>query len=46
MLARLADLNPAYVYPALRKTLLQLLTELQYSSDSTHREEGAKLLGP
>ena len=43
--ARLADLNPAYVFPALRKTLVQLLTELQFSGDSTHREEGAKLLG-
>jgi FKBP12-rapamycin complex-associated protein len=30
MAGRLADHNPAYVLPALRRHLLQLLTDLQY----------------
>lgn len=32
MIGRLATLNPAYVMPSLRKTLIQLLTELEYST--------------
>lgn len=45
MAGRLADRNPAYVLPALRRHLQQLLTDLQYSVDSKSREESAKLLG-
>ncbi|KAG0576661.1 hypothetical protein KC19_5G097200 [Ceratodon purpureus] len=45
MAGRLADHNPAYVLPALRRHLLQLLTDLQHSADSKSREESAKLLG-
>jgi FKBP12-rapamycin complex-associated protein len=45
MAGRLADHNPAYVLPALRRHLLQLLTDLKYSMDSKSREESAKLLG-
>lgn len=32
IIGRLAGLNPAYVMPSLRKTLIQLLTELEYST--------------
>ena len=32
IIGRLASHNPAYVMPSLRKTLIQLLTELEYSS--------------
>ncbi|XP_052193242.1 serine/threonine-protein kinase TOR isoform X2 [Diospyros lotus] len=42
---RLSEKNPAYVLPALRRHLIQLLTYLAQSSDSKCREESAKLLG-
>ncbi|KAL2490207.1 Serine/threonine-protein kinase TOR [Abeliophyllum distichum] len=42
---RLSEKNPAYVLPALRRHLIQLLTYLQQSADSKCREESAKLLG-
>ncbi|CAM6130085.1 unnamed protein product [Calypogeia fissa] len=42
---KLADRNPAYVLPALRRHLQQLLTDLEHSADSKNREESAKLLG-
>ena len=45
VIGRLANLNPAYVMPSLRKTLIQLLTELEYSSSSRSKEESATLLG-
>jgi FKBP12-rapamycin complex-associated protein len=32
MIGRLTSRNPAYVLPSLRKTLIQLLTELEYSA--------------
>lgn len=32
LVGRLAMHNPAYVMPSLRKTLIQLLTELEYST--------------
>ena len=32
LIGRLATHNPAYVMPSLRKTLIQLLTELEYST--------------
>ncbi|CAG8528851.1 8861_t:CDS:10, partial [Acaulospora morrowiae] len=44
IIGRLASHNPAYVMPSLRKTLIQLLTELEYSSVSRNKEESAKLL--
>lgn len=34
LIGRLAVHNPAYVMPSLRKTLIQLLTELEYSAVS------------
>ncbi|KAI8028412.1 Serine/threonine-protein kinase TOR [Camellia lanceoleosa] len=43
--ASLSEKNPAYVLPALRRHLIQLLTYLEQSADSKCREESAKLLG-
>jgi hypothetical protein len=42
---RLAKRNPAYVLPALRRHLLQLLVELEHSADTAHKESSARLLG-
>ncbi|XP_027913313.1 serine/threonine-protein kinase TOR isoform X1 [Vigna unguiculata] len=43
---RLSEKNPAYVLPALRRHLIQLLTYLEQSSaDSKCKEESAKLIG-
>lgn len=42
---RLSEKNPAYVLPALRRHLIQLLTYLEQSGDSKCREDSAKLLG-
>eukprot|EP00026_Physarum_polycephalum_P000091 Phypoly_transcript_00091.p1 GENE.Phypoly_transcript_00091~~Phypoly_transcript_00091.p1 ORF type:complete len:2307 (+),score=451.47 Phypoly_transcript_00091:133-7053(+) len=44
VIGRLTTRNPAYVMPSLRKTLIQLLTELEFSGDSRSKEESAKLL--
>ncbi|KAL7753608.1 phosphatidylinositol kinase- protein kinase tor1 [Sorochytrium milnesiophthora] len=45
IVGRLAIYNPAYVLPSLRKKLIQLLTELEYSNMSRTKEECARLLG-
>ncbi|EEF44132.1 fkbp-rapamycin associated protein, putative [Ricinus communis] len=42
---RLSEKNPAYVLPALRRHLIQLLTYLDQSADNKCREESSKLLG-
>ncbi|KAH7665067.1 Non-specific serine/threonine protein kinase protein [Dioscorea alata] len=42
---RLSEKNPAYVLPALRRHLIQLLTYLEQSTDSKCKEESARLLG-
>ncbi|KAK9379012.1 armadillo-type protein [Kockiozyma suomiensis] len=44
IIGRLTNINPAYVMPPLRKTLIQLLTELEYSTSSRSKEASAKLL--
>ncbi|KAI9656704.1 MAG: phosphatidylinositol kinase- protein kinase tor1 [Trizodia sp. TS-e1964] len=44
IIGRLTHVNPAYVMPSLRKTLIQLLTELEYSNVPRNKEESAKLL--
>ncbi|KAI9797251.1 MAG: phosphatidylinositol kinase- protein kinase tor1 [Piccolia ochrophora] len=44
IIGRLTQINPAYVMPSLRKTLIQLLTELEYSNIPRNKEESAKLL--
>ncbi|QRW03218.1 phosphatidylinositol 3-kinase tor2 [Ceratobasidium sp. AG-Ba] len=43
-IGRLAEQNPAYVMPGLRKTIIQLLNEVEYSTVSRRKEESAKLL--
>ncbi|EAL66546.1 protein kinase, Atypical group [Dictyostelium discoideum AX4] len=45
VIGRLTIRNPAYVMPSLRKTLIQLLTELEFSGDGRNKEESARLLG-
>ena len=45
ILGRLSSLNPAYVMPILRKVLIQLLNELEFSGVNKNREHSAKLLG-
>ncbi|KAL7227449.1 hypothetical protein ACSBR1_022325 [Camellia fascicularis] len=42
---RLSEKNPAYVLPALRRHLIQLLTYLKQSANTKCGEESAKLLG-
>ncbi|RWS29930.1 hypothetical protein B4U80_02742 [Leptotrombidium deliense] len=44
-IGRLSSLNPAYVMPSLRKILLQLLTDLEYSGIGRNKEISAKMLG-
>ncbi|PCH36202.1 atypical/PIKK/FRAP protein kinase [Wolfiporia cocos MD-104 SS10] len=44
LIGRLALHNPAYVMPSLRKTLIQLLTELEYSTVMRSREECTRIL--
>lgn len=43
-IGRLSIRNPAFVMPVLRKTMIHLLSELEYS-DSKNKEECSKLLG-
>ncbi|KAF7309844.1 Serine/threonine-protein kinase TOR [Mycena indigotica] len=44
LIGRMAKNNPAYVVPSLRKTLIQLLTELEYATAKRNREDCAALL--
>jgi FKBP12-rapamycin complex-associated protein len=44
IIGRLTTYNPAYVMPSLRKTLIQLLMELEYSVVSRQKEESARLV--
>ncbi|KAI0105114.1 TOR kinase [Nemania sp. FL0031] len=44
IMGRLARHNPAYVIPSLRKTLLQMLTALEFTDVPRIKEESAKLL--
>ncbi|KAH9066494.1 atypical/PIKK/FRAP protein kinase [Lactarius vividus] len=44
LIGRLALHNPAYVIPSLRKSLIQLLTELEYSTVTRNREDCTRLL--
>ncbi|TDH74109.1 hypothetical protein CCR75_007408 [Bremia lactucae] len=45
LLERLAPRNPAFVMPSLRRVIIQLITELQHTSDMRMREESTRLLG-
>lgn len=44
IIGRLSIVNPAYVIPSLRKTLLQLLSQLSHSNMSRKKEESASLI--
>ncbi|KAJ6525906.1 phosphatidylinositol 3-kinase [Mycena vulgaris] len=44
LIGRMARHNPAYVLPSLRKTMIQLLTDLEYSTVALNREESTRLL--
>ena len=44
VIGRLTVRNPAFVMPSLRKTLIQLLGDLQFSGDSKNKEQSARLL--
>ena len=44
ILGRLIAHNPAYVMPPLRKTLIQLLTDLEYSGIGRQKEESVQLI--
>ncbi|KAH8586165.1 phosphatidylinositol 3-kinase-like protein tor2 [Bisporella sp. PMI_857] len=44
IIGRLTHVNPAYVIPSLRKQLIQMLTELEFSDVAKNKEESAKLL--
>ncbi|CAG8608891.1 7808_t:CDS:10, partial [Acaulospora colombiana] len=44
IIGRVGYYNPAHVMPALRKTLIQLLTELEYTSSSQGKSTSAEFL--
>jgi len=44
IMGRLAHHNPAYIVPTLRKVLIQILTELEYSVELRQKEEAAEML--
>jgi FKBP12-rapamycin complex-associated protein len=44
IIGRLTNVNPAYVFPSLRKVLIQLLTDIEYSNSARNKEESAKLI--
>ncbi|KAJ8676220.1 hypothetical protein QAD02_012006 [Eretmocerus hayati] len=43
-IGRLSGMNPAYVLPALRKALIQFLTELEHSGMGRNKEQAARML--
>lgn len=44
IIGRLTSVNPAYVFPSLRKVLIQLLTEIEYSNSANNKRESAQLI--
>ncbi|KXT09741.1 hypothetical protein AC579_9320 [Pseudocercospora musae] len=44
IIGRLTQVNPAYVFPSLRKVLIQLLTEITYSNNPNNKRESAQLI--
>lgn len=44
LLGKLSLINPAYITPSLRKTLIQLLTKLRFATTGRQKEESAILL--
>uniref|UniRef100_UPI00358FB62C serine/threonine-protein kinase mTOR-like n=1 Tax=Myxine glutinosa TaxID=7769 RepID=UPI00358FB62C len=45
LVGRLSSVNPAFVMPFLRKTLIQILTELEHSGVGRNKEQSARMLG-
>eukprot|EP00117_Sycon_ciliatum_P040328 scpid3818/ scgid5118/ Serine/threonine-protein kinase mTOR; FK506-binding protein 12-rapamycin complex-associated protein 1; FKBP12-rapamycin complex-associated protein; Mammalian target of rapamycin; Mechanistic target of rapamycin; Rapamycin target protein 1 len=43
-IGRLSNLNPAFIMPSLRKLLIQLLTDLEFSGNGRNKEQAARLL--
>ncbi|XP_039227525.1 serine/threonine-protein kinase Tor [Drosophila yakuba] len=43
-IGRLSSMNPAYVMPKLRTTMIELITDLKYSGMSRNKEQSAKML--
>lgn len=44
IIGRLSTFNPAYVFPSLRKVLIQLLTEIEYSNLPRNKQESCQLI--
>ncbi|KAJ2641070.1 phosphatidylinositol kinase- protein kinase tor1, partial [Coemansia sp. RSA 1694] len=44
VIGRLTSMNPAHVMPSLRRMVVQLLTELEFASSNSQREECIQLL--
>ncbi|KAL8683312.1 MAG: hypothetical protein Q9186_000695 [Xanthomendoza sp. 1 TL-2023] len=44
MIGRLTHINPAYIFPNLRKLLVNLMTGIQMSKDAKYEEDAAKLI--
>lgn len=44
IVGRLSSVNPAYVFPSLRKVLVQLLTEVEYSNTPRSKQQSAQLI--
>jgi FKBP12-rapamycin complex-associated protein len=44
IIGRLTGVNPAYVFPSLRKVLVQLLTDIEYANSLRTKEESARLI--
>lgn len=45
VIGRLTSVNPAYVFPPLRKLLVDLMMKIRSSHDPRHEEEAARLIG-
>jgi serine/threonine-protein kinase mTOR len=45
VIGRLSTKNPSFILPSLRKTLIQLLTQLEFSDDKRSKEESSIILG-
>lgn len=45
IIGRLTSVNPAYVFPPLRKLLVNLMVGIRSSNDPRHEEESARLIG-
>ena len=45
IVGRLTSVNPAHVFPTLRKTLVNLVMSIRNSKNAKNQEDGAKLVG-